>query len=102
MLCCTCGLAFRDSDDLFGNLKVSEYMGRLLVRQILVLVLVSITAYLWRYSKSIFPGWVTQEGRRMSLWDYFGIIVFYVVAVKEAKWMATRIKHQFSELGNSV
>jgi di/tricarboxylate transporter len=102
MLCCTCGLAFKDSDDLFGNLRVPEYMGKLLIRQILVLAIVSLTAYLWRYSKSILPGWVTQEGRRMSLWDYLGIILVYVIAVKEAKWMAARIKRQFPELEDSV
>lgn len=101
MLCCSCGLAFRDSDDLLGNLKVPEYMGRLLVRQVLILVLVSLGVYLWGYARSILPGWATQKGRRMSLWDYLGLIVFYVVAVKEAKWMATRIKRQFPELEDS-
>ena len=98
MLCCTCGLAFKDSDDFFGNVRVPEFMGKLLLRQLLVLALVSLAAYLWRYSKVILPSWVTQEGRRMSLWDYLGIILFYVIAVKEARWMAVKIKHQFSEL----
>jgi hypothetical protein len=98
MLCCTCGMAFKDSDDFFGNLRVPEFMGKLLLRQILVLAAVSLTAYLWRYSKAVLPGWMTQEGRRMSLWDYVGILLFYVIAVKEAGWMAGRIKSHFPEL----
>lgn len=97
MLCCTCGMAFKDSDDFFGNLPVMQFMSKLLVRQTIVLALVSGTAYLWRFSRTVLPGWMTQEGRRMSLWDYFGIILFYVIAVREAKWMADRIKRQVRE-----
>jgi len=100
MLCCTCGLAFNDSDEFFGNLQVPEFIGKLLLRQILVLALVSLTAYLWRYSKTILPDWLTEEGRRMSLWDYFGLILFYVIAVREARWMAAKIKRQFPDLEN--
>ena len=37
VFCCTCGLAFSDSDDFFGNLQVPEYIAKLLARQILVL-----------------------------------------------------------------
>ena len=98
MFCCTCGLIFKDSDDFLGNLPVMKFMSKLLVRQTVVLALVSGTAYLWRYSKTVLPGWMTQEGRRMSLWDYFGIILFYVIAVREAKWMAAKLKLQFSDL----
>lgn len=95
MLCCTCGIAFRDSDDLFGNLRVPEYMGKLLLRQILVLALVSVAAWSWRYAKTVLPEWAVHEGRRMSLWDYLGMIVFYIVAVREASWMASKIKQHF-------
>jgi di/tricarboxylate transporter len=102
MLCCTCGLAFKDSDDFFGNLRVQEFIGKLLFRQIFVLALVSGAAYLWRYSKSVLPDWVSHEGRRMSLWDYFGIILFYAIAVREAKWMAAKIKSQFPEPGDNA
>ncbi|HEY1903913.1 MAG TPA: hypothetical protein VGG56_15880 [Terracidiphilus sp.] len=42
MLCCTCGLAFKDSDDLFGSSEVQEYVVKLLGRQIFVLALVSL------------------------------------------------------------
>jgi hypothetical protein len=98
MLCCTCGLAFKDSDDFFGNIRVPKFIGKLLLRQVLVLTSVSLAAYLWRYSKMILPGWVTQEGRRMSLWDYVGILLFYFIAVREARWMAARIKLQFPKI----
>src|SRR5580692_11215978 len=46
MLCCTCGMAFQDADDFFGNLQVSRYMAMLLIRQAFVLALISLGAYL--------------------------------------------------------
>jgi hypothetical protein len=97
MLCCSCGLAFKDADDFFGNLQVPRYMGKLLIRQVVVLALVSLGAYLWFRSKAVLPAWVTQEGRRMSLWDLCGILLAYWAAVKESSWMARKIKSQFGE-----
>jgi hypothetical protein len=96
MLCCTCGLAFKDADDFFGNLQVPRYMATLLIRQVFVLVLISLGAYLWHYFKSILPAWVTHEGK-VPLWDLCGIYLAYRVAVKEALWMADKIKRQFPE-----
>lgn len=98
MLCCTCGLAFRDSDDFFGNLQVSQYLGKLLIRQILILILVSLGAYVWHYMEHALPAWIAQRGRRLSLWDMFGVVIAYVVAVREASWLAQKIKHRFPEL----
>lgn len=98
MLCCTCGMAFRDSDDFFGNLTVAQYMGDLLIRQIVILALVSVVAYFWRYLKQVLPAWIAQTGHRLSLWDMFGLVLAYVIAVREASWMANKIKGRFPEL----
>jgi len=98
MLCCTCGLAFRDSDDLFGNPKVVQYMGDLLIRQIVILALVSVVAYFWRYLRQDLPAWIAQTGHRLSLWDMFGLVLAYVIAFREASWMANKIKGRFPEL----
>jgi hypothetical protein len=97
MFCCTCGMAFQDSDDFFGNLQVSRFMAKLLMRQVFVLMLISFGAYLWLRLKTILPDWMTYESRRGSLWDFCGLILFYWAAVKEASWMARKIKRQFSE-----
>jgi hypothetical protein len=101
MLCCTCGMAFRDSDDFFGNLEVSRYMAILLVRQAFVLALISIGAYLWHYLKSVLPAWVT-EGRRLPLWDLCGLLLAYWAAIREASWMADKIKRRFPEPENEA
>lgn len=98
MIFCTFGLAFRDSDDLLGDVRVSRYLAVLLGRQIVVLALVSLGACLWVYLRHVLPTWLAQDGRRLSLWDYFGIIVFYVIAVREAMWMAGKIKKEFPDL----
>jgi hypothetical protein len=102
MLCCTCGLAFKDADDFFGNLQVPRYMGLLLIRQIVVLTLVSLGAYLWFRLKAVLPAWAIQEGRRGSFWDICGILLAYWVAVREASWMAERIKRRFREIENQA
>jgi hypothetical protein len=102
MLCCTCGLAFKDSDDLLGSPEVQGYMAKLLVRQSIILVLVSLGLYLWRYVIPMLPLWLTYRGRKMSLWDYGGIILTYFVAVKEASWMSARIKSKFPETEDSI
>ena len=34
----------------------------------------------------------------LSLWEVGGIIVVYVVAVREATWMAKKIKQRFPEI----
>jgi hypothetical protein len=101
MLCCTCGIAFKDADDFFGNFQVSRYMGMLLIRQIFVLMLICLGIYAWVRLRTVLPTWATHEGRRMSLWDFFGIVLFYFIAVKEAVWMAARIKQHLGESKNS-
>jgi hypothetical protein len=102
MLCCTCGIAFRDSDDFFGNSEVQQYLATLLVRQVFVLALVSAGAYLWRYLTPFLPEWVTHQSRRGSIWDLCGLVLAYFVAVREASWMAARIKRRCPELDESL
>jgi hypothetical protein len=102
MLCCTCGLAFKDADDFFGNLQVPRYIAALLIRQVFVLMLISLAAYLWIRLQTVLPGWATHEGRRMSLWDLLGIVLVYLVAINEASWMAAKIKQRLGESKNSA
>lgn len=97
MLCCTCGLAFKDADDFLGNLQVPLYMGTLLIRQVFVLALISLGAYVWFRLRAVLPAWATQEGK-VPLWVLCGIVLAYWVAVREASWMAERIKRRFREL----
>jgi hypothetical protein len=102
MLCCTCGLSFQDADDFFGNLQVPRYMAILLIRQVFVLMLISLGAYLWFHLRAILPAWTTHEGRRGSLWDLCGLLLAYKVAVREATWMAAKIKRRSAELDDQV
>ena len=102
VLCRACGLAFKDADDLFGNLRVPEFMGKLLIRQIPVLALVSFGAFFWRFLKPSLPEWITHEYHRGSYWDLCGLFLAALVAVKEASWMADRIKRKLPELGDSM
>lgn len=34
----------------------------------------------------------------LSLWELGGIIVVYIIAVREATWMAKKIKQRFPEI----
>jgi hypothetical protein len=99
MFCCTCGLSFQDSDEFFGNLAVPEYMGSLLARQILILALISLGLYEWHHLIPFLPTWATARAiRNLSNWEFGGILLIYFIAVKEAKWMAKKIKKQFPEI----
>ena len=99
MFCCTCGLSFQDSDEFIGSPEVMKYMAVLLVRQIVVLAVISLCLFLWRYAIPFLPIWATARGSHgLTLWEYVCIIVFYFVAVREAKWMAKKIKARFPEI----
>ena len=99
MFCCTCGLSFQDSDDFFGNLAIPEYMGKLLMRQILILALISLGLYEWHHLIPYLPSWANAPAyRNISLWELGGILLVYFVAVKEATWMAKKIKQQFPDI----
>jgi len=99
VLCCTCGLSFQDSDDFFGNLPVAKFMGSLLARQSVILALISLGLYEWRHVIPFLPTWANERAiRNLSLWEVAGIIAVYVIAVREAKWMAKKIKQRFPEI----
>jgi hypothetical protein len=99
MLCCTCGLSFQDSDDFFGSPEVVKYIAILLVRQFVILALISLFFFEWRRLIPILPNWATAQAiRNLSLWELGGIIAVYAVAVKEATWMAKKIKQRFPEI----
>ncbi len=99
MLCCTCGLSFQDSDEFFGSPEVIRYIGLLLVRQILIIALISLVAYLWRYLIPMLPSWANARAyRNLSLWELGGVVLVYYVAVKEATWMARKIKQKFPDI----
>jgi hypothetical protein len=99
VLCCTCGLSFQDSDDFFGSPEVVRYIAILLVRQFVILALISLFFFEWRRLIPVLPNWATVKAiRNLSLWEFGGIIAVYVVAVKEATWMAKKIKQRFPEI----
>ena len=99
MLCCTCGLSFQDSDDFFGSPEVVKYMAILLVRQFFILILISLFFFEWRQLIPILPNWATVKAiRNLSLWEFCGILAVYAVAVREATWMAKKIKQRFPEI----
>jgi hypothetical protein len=92
-------LAFKDADDFFGNLQVPRYMATLLIRQVFVIALISLGAYLWFRLKVILPEWATREAGRhkLSLWVTCGVTLACWAAVKEASFMAKKIKCHFRE-----
>jgi hypothetical protein len=99
MLCCTCGLSFQDSDDLLGSPEIARYIGILFVRQFFILALISLCAFEWRHLIPVLPSWATARAvRNLSLWEVGGIIVVYIVAIREATWMAKKIKQRFPEI----
>lgn len=88
---------------LFGNLPVARFMASLLVRQFFILALISLGLYEWRHVIPVWPSWATGRAiRNLSLWEVAGIIVVYVIAVREATWMAKKIKQRFPEINEPL
>jgi len=99
MLCCTCGLSFQDSDDFFGSPEVVKYIAILMMRQFVILALISLCAFEWRHLIPILPSWTTAKAiRNLSFWEFGGIIAVYIIAIREATWMAKKLKQRFPEI----
>ena len=76
MVCCTCGLSFQDSDEFFGDLAVPEYIGSLVMRQILILAFISVGFYEWHHLIPVLPGWAKARAvRNLSLWEVGGLVL---------------------------
>jgi hypothetical protein len=76
-----------------------KYIGILLLRQFFILALISLCAFEWRHLIPVLPSWAnTKAVRNLSLWDLGGIIVVYLIAIKEATWMAKKLKKRFPEI----
>lgn len=89
------GSGFQDSSDFFGDSQGPKYAATLLLPHALILALVMLAAYFWLHLIPTLPHWVTVEGRKGSLWEYFGGILACLVDVKEGYWLAARIKRRF-------
>ena len=75
-------------------------MGLLLIRQIFVLLLICIGIYAWVSPQGChtLPGGDTRRRAGCRCGIFSGIIIFYFVAVKEAVWMAAKIKQHLGEI----
>lgn len=90
------GLALDDSDDFFGDSRAARCVAALLLPHAPILALIMLGGFLWLRFKPILPLWIT-EGRRLSLWDTFGLLVVWFAATREGIWMAGRIKRRLGQ-----
>ena len=91
------GLALDDADDFFGDSRVLSCVATLLLPHALVLVGITLVAYLWFHAAPMLPPWFAHRGQRLSLWDLCGIVLFWFTGTREGTWMAGRIKHRLRE-----
>jgi hypothetical protein len=93
----TFGASLRNADDFFGDSRVPLYVAKLLIPHALILALVILGVSEWLRLRPMLPLWVTQEGRKGSLWMLFGWLLLIGTALGQASWMAGRIKRRFGE-----
>lgn len=91
------GSVLQDLDDFFGDPRVPRYATKLLIPHVFFLTAVISGVTLWFYLRPMLPPWLTQEGRKESLWDLCGWLVLAVAGRVQGSWMASRIKRRFAE-----
>ena len=91
------GSVFKGLDDFFGDSRVPRYLAKLLIPHTVILVLVTAGVTLWFRLLPLLPSWVTQEGRKGSLWDICGWLVLAIAGIMQGFWMAGKTKRRFSE-----
>jgi len=94
------GTVLRDADDFLGDSRVPRCAARLLILHLPILALVLCGVSLWFHFRPMLPSWMTQEGRRGSLWDLCGWSILAVAGIAQGFWMAGKIKRWFSETKN--
>jgi hypothetical protein len=88
------GSVIKDLDDFFGSAEIQRCAARLLIPHIPVLAVLTYGTFLWFHLNTILPSWLTQEGRKGSLWEILGWLALAVAGVTQGIWMSRRIKRQ--------
>jgi hypothetical protein len=91
------GSGKKDLDDLTGDTLILRKIGSQLLPHLLILVFVVAGVSEWFHLRPLLPSWATQDGRKPSLWFYFGGITLALSGYAEGSWFAKRISRQFSD-----
>lgn len=91
------GSVAKDLDDVLGDPAILRYAAALLIPHVFFLALIISGVYLWLYLRPTLPPWLTQEGRKESLWDLCGWLVLAIAGIVQGTWMAKKIKRRFPE-----
>ena len=92
VLCLTLGYAFQDLDDVLGNPRALAYCAKLLIPHALVLALVVWAVSEWLHLAPTLPSWMTQEGRKGSLWYWCGMLPLAGAGYWQGLWMASKLR----------
>ncbi len=90
------GLSLDYGDDFFGDPRVPEYVAGLLLPHLVILVPITLLAYLWLRAVPALPQWAT-EVHRVSLWEVCGVVFFWLAGTREGIWLSGKIKRRFPE-----
>jgi len=86
-----------DSDDVLGDDKLFRKIAALLIPHLVCLTVVLAATFEWFHLKPALPDWVTQEGRKGSLWNMAGGWTLALGGLAQGYWMARKIKRRFTE-----
>jgi hypothetical protein len=84
-------------DDLTGDTLLLRKIASQLLPHLLVLVFVVSGVTAWFRLRPLLPAWAIEEGRRPSLWFYFGLITLAIGGYAEGLWFAKRIRRKFAD-----
>jgi hypothetical protein len=89
------GSVIKDLDDVLGDPALLQYAAKLLIPHAVVLALLTFLIATWFHVGANLPLWATTEGRKESLWDFFGWLVLAVAGITQGIWMAGKFRRRF-------
>lgn len=92
VFCVALGNAFKDLDDVTGNPRALISIAKLLIPHAFILALVVWGVSEWFHLRPALPSWVTQEGRKGSLWYWCGMLPLGGAGYAEGFWMARSLR----------
>jgi len=92
VFCYALGNAFNDLDDVLGDSRALAYILKLMIPHALVLVLIVCGVFERLHLAPTLPAWVTQEGRKGSLWLWCGMLPLGGAAYCQGSWMAKKLR----------
>jgi hypothetical protein len=85
-------LAFRDKNCSLSKPLVQDQVPKFLLIHLPFLLVVFAIEMVWSNEMSRMPSWLVARGRKGSLYDWMLLVLLYLIASRQARWMRAIIR----------